>query len=262
MKANTNRRSRFAFGVNSRGYDRGRMPFSDGIVDWALAKTGFRSGDAVLEIGAGSGQLTEGLLRIGANVTALEPSVELANLLHERCTDTSCGSLNVSHDTFECFEATSTFSLIVAANSFHWLDPRVSYRKASEIVDGQGGVCLFWYFPILADMDLQQHVNSCVRDHGLDDLAREPQNYVDLLQQLLADGRNELDASRYLRSRDWILKPRCVRYTVAQYCDLLGTYASSKNVMDLQHDLSRVVFRDVQRIELVLYEYACVAGPV
>ena len=262
MKANENRRSRFAFGLNPSGYDRARMPFSAWIVNWALARTGFRSGCRVLEVGAGSGQLTGGLLRARAKVTALEPSDGLAELLLEKYSGRDGGTLEVSRVTFERFATSKTFALVAAANSFHWIDPDVSYRKAADVLDPQGRLCLFWYFPILADSGYQQLVNTVVRDYGLDDLVREPAGYDDALQQVLADGRNEVNESGYLRCLDWVLKPQSLCYPVATYCDLLATYASSKNLADLQRSLFSSVFRDTPSVELVVYEYACVAAPI
>lgn len=195
-------------------------------------------------------------------MTALEPSDGLADLLLEKYAGQDAGALEVSRVTFERFAATNTFALAAAANSFHWIDPEVSYRKAADVLDPQGRLCLFWYFPILADSGCQQRVNSFVRDHGLDDLAREPTAYGNALQQLLADGRNEVDESGYLRCLEWVLKPRSVCYPVARYCDLLATYASSRNLADLQRRLLSSVFYDTPSVELVVYEYACVAAPI
>ena len=195
-------------------------------------------------------------------MTALEPGDGLANLLHERYASNYGEILKVSRVTFERFAAVHTFALVAAANSFHWIDPDVSYRKAADVLDPQGRLCLFWYFPILADSGCQQLVNSFVRDRGLDDLAREPVGYEDAVQQLLADGRNEVDESGHLHCLDWVLKPRSVCYPVARYCDLLATYASSRDVADLQRDLISAVFRDTPSVELVVYEYACVAAPI
>src|SRR5688572_24857373 len=42
------------------------------------------SGDVVLEVGPGTGTLTEGLIERGANVIACELDEQLADLLHER----------------------------------------------------------------------------------------------------------------------------------------------------------------------------------
>ncbi len=262
MKANTSRRLRFVFGLNPSAYERGRMPFSRSIVQWALNRTSFRPGDKVLEIGAGTGQLTGELLAAGANVTALEPSDTLADSLQRIHKEGDAGELNVSRDTFEDFVAPNTFALVVAANSFHWIDPSISYQKSADILDKDGRLCLFWYFPILADAELQRRVNSVFRAHGVEDLVRDPLGYSETLRQLLNDGRDEAEESGHLRCLDFVLEPRRLSYPVAEYCDLLTTYVGEKGLTELRNDLYSSVFHDSTNVRLTVYEYACVAEPL
>ena len=57
------------------------MPFSRSTVQWVFDRAQFRPGDKVLEIGAGTWQLTEEFLEVRADLTALEPSDSLADIL-------------------------------------------------------------------------------------------------------------------------------------------------------------------------------------
>jgi len=87
-------------------------------------------GAEVLEIGAGTGQATRGLLEHGWRVVALEPGRELAavarRVLAER------GDVVVS--PFERWLAHGrTFDLVFAATSWHWLDPRVAHRRDDQL---------------------------------------------------------------------------------------------------------------------------------
>ena len=262
MKANTSRRARFAFGSDPIRYARGRMSFSRWVVKWALDRTHFESGDHVLEIGAGTGQLTRELLAAGARVSALEPSDELANLFLHACEDRDLGSIEVIRETFEDYVSPNTFALVTAANSFHWIDPDVSYRKAAEILDPEGSVCLFWYFPILANVDTQRRANSIFEELGFAELMRDPIEYGKSLLELLEAGRNELDESGDLRCREWVLNPHHIQRSVDEYCDLIATYASGKDISDLRERILNSVLYDVNSVELVVHEYACVADVV
>ena len=138
VKTNQDRRGRFAFGIDPKRYDRGRPSFSGRIVQRGLARSGFSPGDRVLEIGAGSGQLTGELLRTGAAVTALEPSDGFAELLQSSHPEGARGVLKVHGVTFERFESSGRFALVTAANAFHWIDPDVSYRKAADLLAPTG----------------------------------------------------------------------------------------------------------------------------
>lgn len=193
-------------------------------------------------------------------MTALEPCDELADLLLIAYENSDTGSLEVVRNTFEEFESRHRFDLVAAANSFHWIDPAVSYRKTAEILRPGGRACLFWYFPILADKDLQQQLNSIVRELEFEDLVREPVDYGESLLQGLAEGRNELDETGHIQSLDWVLEPQRIRYSIAAYRDLLRTYVSSKDPTELLDRLQRSIFRGVSSIELIVYEYVCIAA--
>lgn len=261
MKTNNDRSGRFAFGVDPDRYHRGRPPFSERTVRWALREAGFASGDRVLEIGAGTGQLSGELLRAGAAVTALEPSAGLAKLLRDSCAGAEVG-FEAVESTFEDFEPDGKFAAIASANAFHWIDPAVSYRKAARLLVPGGRLCLFWYFPILADPSRQLRVNAVVREHGFDGLAREPEGYGDALREPLAQGREEIDASGHFRCAEWLLEPRSVRRSVSDYLDLLATLASARDLTAVRSDLLGSVFGDAAGAELIVHEYACVATPV
>ncbi len=58
-------------------YDRRRPAYPDELVGEACRVAGIGSGDHVLEVGCGSGQLTRGLAARGLRVTALEPGTSL-----------------------------------------------------------------------------------------------------------------------------------------------------------------------------------------
>src|SRR6266704_3629170 len=61
-------------------YDRRRPAYPDELIDQACQVAGIGSGDHVLEVGCGSGQLTRGILARGLHVTALEPGENLIAL--------------------------------------------------------------------------------------------------------------------------------------------------------------------------------------
>src|SRR5207245_597928 len=64
-------------------YDSHRPTYPDELVERACQVAGIGSGDHVLEVGCGSGQLTRALVARGLRVTALEPGKTLVALARQ-----------------------------------------------------------------------------------------------------------------------------------------------------------------------------------
>ena len=84
-------------------------------------------GSAVLEVGCGTGQLTESLARYGFRLTAIDIGPSMIAAARRRL-DGPAVSFQVS--SFEDFAAAeASFDLIISGTAFHWVDPEVKFRK-------------------------------------------------------------------------------------------------------------------------------------
>jgi ubiquinone/menaquinone biosynthesis C-methylase UbiE len=133
-----------AFDEVAAEYDRNRPTYPDELVDHACELAGVRSGDPVLEIGCGSGQLTRSLLARGLHVTALEPGARLLSLARQ----TVAGGAQIEFvgAGFEDAQlARQSFGAVFSASAFHWLDPAVSWEKAARLLAPGGSLALIQY---------------------------------------------------------------------------------------------------------------------
>src|SRR5215468_3699061 len=83
LPESTARRYGKVFDEIAAEYDRHRPTYPDELVDQACQVAGIGSGDHVLEVGCGSGQLTRALVARGLHVTALEPGKSLITLARQ-----------------------------------------------------------------------------------------------------------------------------------------------------------------------------------
>ncbi|MDY7102734.1 MAG: class I SAM-dependent methyltransferase, partial [Actinomycetota bacterium] len=114
-------------------YDRMRPTYPDDLFVDLAALTGFGGGSSVLEVGCGTGQATRSLAGLDWRVTAVEPGADLADLARRRLA--SFPDATVEASTFEAWDdGGRRFDLLVAASSWHWVDPAVGWRRAHEIV--------------------------------------------------------------------------------------------------------------------------------
>ena len=129
---------RLKFGEAARSYDAVRPRYPTRLVNAFIVRTGLGSASKVLEIGCGTGQLTRDLARTGCEILCLEPSGELAGFARRNLSPFPI--VDVREELFEGFELVAgAFDLVVAATSFHWLDPSSRCNKACRAL-GAGGV--------------------------------------------------------------------------------------------------------------------------
>jgi len=125
-------------------YDRRRPTYPDELVDRACQIAGIDSGDTVLEVGCGSGQLTHSLLTRGLDVVAVEPGKQLIALAEQNLQGT--GELRFVNARFEDAELpASQFRAVFSAAAFHWIDPEISWEKAARVLVPGGTLALIQY---------------------------------------------------------------------------------------------------------------------
>jgi SAM-dependent methyltransferase len=125
-------------------YDRHRPAYPDELLDQACRIAGIGSGDHVLEVGCGSGQLTRGLAARGLHITALEPGKSLMALARQNLE--GAGEVEFVNAQFEeALLPRERFQAVFSASAFHWVDPKVSWQKAADVLVPGGTLALLQY---------------------------------------------------------------------------------------------------------------------
>jgi SAM-dependent methyltransferase len=125
-------------------YDRRRPTYPDELVDQACQAAGIGSGDRVLEVGCGSGQLTRSLVARGLHVTALEPGTSLLALARQNLEGAE--EVQFVNAQFEdVLLPREHFRAVFSASAFHWVDPEVGWQKAADVLVPGGTLALLQY---------------------------------------------------------------------------------------------------------------------
>jgi ubiquinone/menaquinone biosynthesis C-methylase UbiE len=126
-------------------YDRHRPAYPDEGIDQACRVAGIGSGDPVLEVGCGSGQLTRSLAGRGLRVTAVEPGTNLISLARQNLE--GAGEVEFVNAQFENAQLPrARFRAVFSASAFHWIDPEVSWQRAADVLVPSGTLALVQYF--------------------------------------------------------------------------------------------------------------------
>ncbi|MGH9081136.1 MAG: class I SAM-dependent methyltransferase [Acidimicrobiales bacterium] len=128
------------FAAQAVAYDRYRPRYPAAVFDLIVEESGADPGDAVVEIGAGTGIATVPLVERGLEVTAVEPAHELAEL-----TASKLGSrAQIIVDRFEECKLPDRARVLAAFNAWHWVEPRNGLDRAAQLLEGGGWVVLVW----------------------------------------------------------------------------------------------------------------------
>jgi ubiquinone/menaquinone biosynthesis C-methylase UbiE len=140
-QARTKRRHRrMLFDGVAQLYDDSRLGYPRDIVDFVTATAGARAGSDVLEVGCGTGQLTESLTGYGFRLTAIDIGASMVGVARRRLPG-SAVSFQVA--AFEDFAATdASFDLIISATAFHWVDPELRFAKPARLLRPGGWLAL------------------------------------------------------------------------------------------------------------------------
>jgi SAM-dependent methyltransferase len=122
-------------------YDRVRPTYPDELFADLVGITGMHARSSVLEVGCGTGQATRSLAALGCSVTAVEPGAGMAALARERLA--RFPNVEVETSSFEEWDARGRrFDVLVAASSWHWVDPSIGWRRAHDVLRPGGWIAL------------------------------------------------------------------------------------------------------------------------
>lgn len=129
-------------------YDDVRSGYPAELVDAALLRGDLRPGSRVLEIGCGTGKLTELLAARGLQVDAIDPGPNMIEVARRRVGATERVRFRLGK--FEELDLSGeTFAAMFSAAAFHWLDPRISWGKVAAHLEPGGLLALITHVGLL-----------------------------------------------------------------------------------------------------------------
>lgn len=117
-------------------YDRGRPSYPAEAVAWLVGD----DQKSVLEVGAGTGKLTERLLALGHDVHATEPSRSTLDVLKERLPDVR--SSYAAAESLPVLDA--SVDVVICAQAFHWFDQEQALAEFARVLRPGGRIALLW----------------------------------------------------------------------------------------------------------------------
>ena len=129
------------FDAVAQAYDARRSGYPREIVSAAVELAGLSPGARVVEVGSGTGKLTEELVACGLHVDAVEPGSNMIELARRRVHGSDLVRFHLGR-----FEDVSlppaTFDAVFSGSAFHWVDPSLGWAKAAVLLRPGGTLAL------------------------------------------------------------------------------------------------------------------------
>jgi SAM-dependent methyltransferase len=125
-----------SFGGVVDAYDRARPTYPREAAQWLVGQ----QAATVLELGAGTGKLTQQLVALGHGVVATDPDPAMLERLRRNLPDV--GTLETHAEELPVGD--HGFDVVVAAQAFHWFDADRALREAARMLKPEGRIALVW----------------------------------------------------------------------------------------------------------------------
>jgi SAM-dependent methyltransferase len=129
-----------SFGAAAAVYAEHRPDYAEDAVQWALEPVSTREPLRVLDLGAGTGKLTATLVRLGAEVTAVEP--DPAMLAELRRWSGPAQALSGSAEDIPLPDA--SVDAVLAGQAMHWFDLSRAVPEIGRVLVPGGVLAALW----------------------------------------------------------------------------------------------------------------------
>lgn len=217
-------------------YDMNRPQYPEQLITDIINYSSLNSHSEVLEIGPGTGQITLPLAKKGYSFTGIELGENLANYLQNKLLD--CPNAKIINSSFENWDNRGKlFDLVISAQAFHWIDPRIGYPKVANLLKDKGKLALIWiYHPRTELIDqLDKVYLSLMPDY----------KKLEDVETRISEQIEEINASNHFDNLRIYKYQYEMEYTAEQYVDLLDTYSDHRT---MDYRIKAKLYSEIKKI--------------
>jgi SAM-dependent methyltransferase len=132
---------RFSFEqVNATDYDELRPTYAPEAIRWVAERARLEPGTLVVDLAAGTGQLSRRFVRLGVRVVAVEPAANMRAVLGTNVPDVTAVPGTAEAIPLGDGEADA----VVVGNAFHHFDAQDAFAEVRRVLRPGGALALFW----------------------------------------------------------------------------------------------------------------------
>lgn len=220
------------FDEDAELYDKMRPNYPDSLFERLREHTMIDKQSRILEVGCGTGQATASLMKISQKITCIDPGKKLLALAESKFPD-----LQFVSTTFEDFETNDMYDAIVSATAWHWVNPKVGYKKAHRLLKEKGSLIILHTYHIETDTQAfhnqAQFIYSKYSNRSLSLGSRQP----------IEDTAKALK-NKYFEIVEQSEESWQQTYSTEQYLALRNTYSDHRFMSSLERKKFETELRD------------------
>lgn len=203
-------------------YNRVRPRYALELISRVIELTQLPPKSNILEIGCGPAIATVSFAELGFSLVSLEPNLEASQLAKQNCA--AYPQVKIINTSFEEWEiAKNEFDAVLAATSWHWIDPEIAYCKSFETLKADGYLVLLWNTPPQLDYPTYQIVDRVYQTIApavplyarYEDQVTHQEHFQKFSQDILSSG--------YFEDLTYESMVKVVQYSLDDYLLLLST---------------------------------------
>ena len=136
-----------SFETVAADYERYRPEYPEVALRWVVDRLGLSPGSRVLDLGAGTGKLTRGLVALGLDVVAVEPGQAMLDQL--RAAVPAAVALEGSAESIPLPD--KSVDAAFAGQAFHWFDRERAVHELLRVLRPPRGLGLLWNWEDVGD---------------------------------------------------------------------------------------------------------------
>ena len=230
-------------------YDQVRPGYPEALFDDVVTRSHIPPDGRILEVGCGTGQATIPFARRGYYIDGIELGENLAMVARHNLV--SYPKAKVSVGAFEAWpHEDQTYSLLVSATAFHWIDPAVRYQRAAQVLKPDGYIALFWNKHV--QTTTSANFFEAVQEVYLREVPAIARNHPGLPhpKDIGTPVTDEIDRSGLFREVTVLRYQWNMVYDATKYVSLLNTYSDHRS---LESAARERLFKSIE--ELILTQY-------
>lgn len=208
-------------------YDKWRPRYCKELFNDIIEHSKLNPEKECLEVGCGTGQATEPILKTGSSLLAIELGENFTEFTRNKFK--SYKNFQIENADFEKFDLKNNkFDLVFSGTAFHWISEETGYRKVFNSLKSGGTISLFWNKPAPKSFDDPLHLKmqEVYDKYFGPEIIKKAKFEHENLQERYAKIISKIEKYGFIEA-EFRLYKQVREFTADEYVSLISTYSDN-----------------------------------